>query len=231
MTEWGIPDWRDPSSYGDVHNWCPDRWRWEFYRRRDDLREFFDQWAQTTFEANFGANEGRSPNEPGFVVFGQGEDAGRAIEEFDYVGVPNPRISGQPAITIRPYSRFLYHFRYYDPAVRPPSARGVIERTRKEYQLWLEPNEMAIKFHMDEPLPKQIDAAVEFLRTAQQNLHGQLITERKQTKKWLGYLRSLDAKSAEASDLEIAALHPHKRQSAQSAQEVIKAANALKFSL
>lgn len=36
--EWGLPDWRDAASYGEVKEWTFMRWRWEFYRRRDDLR-------------------------------------------------------------------------------------------------------------------------------------------------------------------------------------------------
>jgi hypothetical protein len=231
LTDWGLPDWRDPSSYGDVPNWSPDRWRWEFYRRRDDLRAFFDRWADTTHEANIAANSGRSPDEPGYLAFGQDEDAGREVKEFDYAGVPNPRISAQPTIAIKPYSALVYPLRYYDPAVRLPSSRGVIKRKAEEYRLWLEPNEMAIKIQMDEPLEKQIDDASEVLRTAQQKLHGKLITKRRQKNKWLGYLRSLDAKAAGASDFDIAALHPHKRQTAQAAQEVIKAAKALMHKL
>lgn len=224
MTDWGLPDWRDPSSYGDVHDWSPDRWRWEFYRRRDDLRAFFDRWAEKTYEANVGANSGCNPNEPGFLAFGRDEDAGRAIEEFDYAGVPNPRISAQPAIAIKPYSALFAPWRYYNPATRPPSSRGVIERTGEEYRLWLEPNEMAIKFQMDEPLQKQIDDASEVLRTAQQKLQGKLVTKRRQTNKWLGYLRSLDAKAAGASDSEIAKLHPQTKQTPQTVRDVMAAA-------
>ena len=231
MTDWGLPDWRDPSSYGDVDNWSPDRWRWEFYRRRHDLREFFDRWADKTYEANIAANAGCSSNEPGFLAFGQDDDAGRAIKEFDYAGVPNPRISAQPAITIKPYSALVYPLRCYNPGTRPPSSRGVIERTGKEYRLRLEQHEIAIKFDMGEPLQKQIDEAFEILKTAQQNLHGKSILERKQSNKWLGYLRSLDAKAAEASDCEIASLHPHTKQTPQTVRDVLAAANALMHKL
>ena len=42
MNEWGIPDWRDAQAYGDTSKWTIYRWRWEFYRRRSDLRECFD---------------------------------------------------------------------------------------------------------------------------------------------------------------------------------------------
>ena len=41
MTDWGIPDWRDRSAYGDTRAWSESRWHWEFIRRREDCREDF----------------------------------------------------------------------------------------------------------------------------------------------------------------------------------------------
>ena len=40
-TNWGIPNWRDPSSYGDTKRWSEARWHWEFMRRREDCRADF----------------------------------------------------------------------------------------------------------------------------------------------------------------------------------------------
>jgi len=102
MNEWGIPDWRDASNYGNVTRWSMNRWRWEFLRRRDDLREFFDRWAEISFKENLEVNGGYHPTAPGFLAFGKGEDAEVAIKKFGYDGVPNPRFGFQPALAIRP---------------------------------------------------------------------------------------------------------------------------------
>ena len=44
----GLPDWRNKESY--TKNWNLDRWRWEFTRRRPDIRAAFDQFKQRTHE-------------------------------------------------------------------------------------------------------------------------------------------------------------------------------------
>ena len=46
---WGLPGWRDPAAYGEVQRWGLSRWRWEFLRRREDVRAAFDERAEETF--------------------------------------------------------------------------------------------------------------------------------------------------------------------------------------
>lgn len=234
LDEWGIPDWREASAYGNVRNWTKDRWRWEFYRRRDDLREYFDRWAEVNFREALRANEGRTPSDPGFLVFGKGDEAGRGIKDFDYGGVPNPRIGPQPKISIIPFSRMILPLRFYDPVKRKPSARGVLEvsgkRTGKEYHVWLEENEMAIKFDLDEPLAAQIENAHQALRKKQKELHGKLIRNPEHKDKWLGYIRTLDARAAGATWSEIAIIHPGNAQTEQMARDKWDSATALRFS-
>jgi hypothetical protein len=118
--ELGIPDWRDVSAYGDTKKWTFWRWRWEFSRRRDDLRYAFkanaemgyDQWlrffnsdsgsikrAWWLIEAQkLGVSEPPKPSEPGFTIRVE-EEVGRF---FGYAAIPNPRISEQPEYTITP---------------------------------------------------------------------------------------------------------------------------------
>jgi hypothetical protein len=38
MNEWGLPNWRDEAAYGNTGVWGRHRWRWEFTRRREDYR-------------------------------------------------------------------------------------------------------------------------------------------------------------------------------------------------
>lgn len=95
--EWGLPDWRDPEAYGDVERWSYYRWRWEFYRRRDDLRAYFDARAEATYRDGWqiilGQPEPLRPDQPGFVVKADRQ----AWELFGYRKIPNPRIGEQPA--------------------------------------------------------------------------------------------------------------------------------------
>ncbi|WP_316857864.1 hypothetical protein [uncultured Cohaesibacter sp.] len=116
MNEWGIPDWKDENAYPKHHNeWSIKRWRWEFYRRRDDLREYFDRWAQETYENQNGyfnhcIENGdcierpppRKPHEACFTARRINFPAGHTLTEedrypFGYIlGIPNPRIGEQP---------------------------------------------------------------------------------------------------------------------------------------
>jgi hypothetical protein len=230
MNEWGIPDWRDPSNYGDVKHWSTNRWRWEFYRRRDDLREFFDRWAEISFRADLRANAGRSPNEPGFLAFGQDEDAGVAIRKFGYGGIPNPRIGAQPAIAIVPYEKLVGHIRnYYNPKRNKSRVISVFKKTSQTYEIDLEPSEFAIKFDLNKPLASQIDDALRVLRDAQRALHGRLIKSAQHQEKWLRYLRTLDARAENVPWSKIAMIDSTTAQTPQTARDTWKQADALRF--
>jgi hypothetical protein len=108
MNEWGLPDWRDAAAYGDVKRWTFNRWRWEFYRRRDDLRACFDARAEETYRHHqqYAGRPGfpvahLRPDEPGF----RSEQDEDALYRFGYLGLPNPRISEQPEWAIEPRER------------------------------------------------------------------------------------------------------------------------------
>lgn len=198
--EWGIPDWRDSVDYGDVTHWSLNRWRWEFYRRRDDLRMFFDCWAASRAERNLICNMGTQPHEPGFTAFGLGEDAGEAIRRFDYIGVPNPRIGDQPRITIMPCDEVSRPLRYFNPRKRQPTGFSVLaaigRKTAQHYDLSLEPHEYAIKFNLNKPLAPQLQEAQLVLKKNQKAMHGKVVQRKRLLDKWLGYLRALDAREA-----------------------------------
>lgn len=200
--EWGVPDWRDESTYGD-EIWSFNRWRWEFYRRRDDLRTFFDRWAGESYTRNLRCNEGKFPNEPGFKAFGSDNEKGDAVRCFDYGGVPNPRIGNQPAICIMPIDQFRHKFRFYNPAKRKPSGFSVLEALGKKpskiYELNLQDHEYAIEFDLNKPLRSQVNEALKILKDAQIKLHGKPVQRKQQANKWFGYLRTLDARAAAPS--------------------------------
>ena len=198
--EWGIPNWRDTAAYGNVDQWDDFRWRWEFYRRRDDLRDFFDRWANHPEVLNLRCNAGRAPNDTGFLAFGRFAEKGEAIERFDYGGVPNPRISDQPKGVLIPASRFFHRTRFFNPKTRKPdffSVGGVLgERPMpSHYNLHLFQNEYAIKFDLNIPLNPQVQEAQAILKKAQIKLHGKLVHRKKLKDKWFDFLRILDARA------------------------------------
>lgn len=224
-SEWGIPDWRDPASYGDSKEWSLGRWQWEFVRRRHDVREFFDQWAGSAFSDNQSPQltppnrstpKGRAPGDSGFMVECIGEEPWRLGMRF----VPNPRIGRQPH-----YNFFFDPLRSYTTGWR--DVREVNE-----------PVEVVLAFRLDQPLEPQVKEARYYLRISQHANYGRLLQRRHHPEKWLLYLRALDAREAGASWRDIAqALLPTRKDEAgedacareQKARDIWESAEPLRF--
>jgi hypothetical protein len=230
---WGVPDWREAANYGDVDSWSNSRWRWEFLRRRDDLRKFFDLWASITHQKNLPEKNGLCPTDPGFVAFEADVPVTRAWETFGLVGIPNPRIGNQPDRVIRRQAHPLNPNETKDGRSSAGRARGVIavleEYDVGYYQITLAPNELAFKFDLNRPLPDQIKAVSLQLKREQKARFGKLKVRRRRPKNWLGYLRTLDARDANASWAQIAELHPNTAQTEQTARDIWNQADALRF--
>jgi hypothetical protein len=211
LSEWGIPDWRDKTAYGDVASWTTNQWRWEFYRRRTDLRDFYDRWAPTVFQEGIRCNEGLSPDQPGFTVTGRGEDAGIAIKKYGYAGVPNPRIAVQRDIVIMPIDQLTNRLRYLNPAqLIPdeilPSSSGEKHNEVTLYKIRLRPHDYAIKFDLNKPLNFQLKEAGEILKKNQKKLKGKKLQSRMNERNWLGYLRALDGREVGATWADLASV-------------------------
>jgi hypothetical protein len=218
LTEWGTPDWRDPDAYGDSEQWPFNRCRWEFYRRRDDLREHFDARAEETYlhwqkyagKPGFPVAHLR-PEEPGFCAIADVE----ARKRFGYSGIPNPRIGAQPAGVIRPWEQegFVNYIESNQTAhngfrgtfgellamaeITPTEEQMIFLRQAVEcLPAPIEQNEMAITFNLNKPLEPQVKHAREMLRWHQSDLHRKPMQKRRHNTKWLGYLRVLDAREA-----------------------------------
>lgn len=255
LNEWGIPDWRNEKAYGDVEAWSTDRWRWEFFRRRDDLRKCFDERAEREYQSNqLLLNDpticvdvfAGKPSDPGFTV---GFDESREL--FGYISVPNPRIGAQPDGVIKPIDSYWSYRNVIDGARRTGeeipgrqvkdqlNSAGIAltadqERSLKfsllkAFPVMLEPHEVAVKFDLNNPIEPQLKKAKDLLRSYQIRRVGKLIQKRKHTEKWLSYLRSLDAKEANASSSEIADIHTHTAQTAQTVRDILEQAEALCF--
>lgn len=248
VNEWGIPDWRDAAAYGDVKYWGFHRWRWEFYRRRDDLREYFDARADAAFQsclaefssdpASFPDGRVRRPDEPGFCIT---VDLW-AQPKLGYCALGNPRIGAQPVDIVWPYDGDgKVSFTNGD---MPDTFGGALETAKLELEplqefilahwkdrhgIELAPHECAVNFDLTRPLEAQLATARKLLRAEQARLCGKPMQRRRHREKWLGYLRTLDARADGASWAEIAELHPFTTQTAQNARDIWEAADALRF--
>lgn len=207
LNEWGIPNWRCARAYGDFASWNDDRWRWEFYRRREDLRNFFDKWAYKS--RHLTCNLGLHPNDQGFYAFLDEEHRGKeknGIDRFGYIGVPNPRIGDQPAVALLVIDFYENKFRVKRGSTRPAS-RGVLEvikkLKRRQHLINLAKHEVAIRFDLDKPLTPQLEYAREKLRKEQKEFHSKLLQPRQNKAKWIDYLRALDGRADGATWAEI----------------------------
>lgn len=224
MNEWGIPSWQEPVAYGDVKRWTFNRWRWEFYRRRDDLRACFDAHADETYRFNlqkvgfdWAPCAHLRPDEAGFTADIGREDRAR----FGYSELPNPRIGDQ-------WENRLYFdndsrltvvdgsFVGKDGTARTIGKRlaeaGVVLTEPQQRRLrhllachWIElgPDGLGLGFSLDRPLEPQLANARGVLR-AHYEIRGKPMQRKRHPAKWLGYLRTLDAREAGASWREIA---------------------------
>lgn len=247
--EWGIPDWRNPASYGDVGKWGINRWRWEFYRRRNDLRLYFDERAERAFQmkkekvqrfpGRYAGTRIARPDELGFVVEVDFED----WSKIGYTHLPNPRFGEQPNLDMFPTGKDTLSYRWIDPAYTNTVAdlldfAGVELTPQQDFKLGsalsdctakLFENEYAVIFNLDKPLKSQLLEAEGDLQDSQEKRHGRKLQKRRHPAKWLGYLQTLDARDAGASWSKISALHPNSAQTEQTARDIWRQADALRF--
>ncbi|WP_295047463.1 hypothetical protein [uncultured Paracoccus sp.] len=192
MNEWGVPDWRDRAAYGDYEAWTINRWRWEFYRRRHDLRADFDEAiGPDAINMTDFFNEGLSPDDPGFVA---------CIPDprrYGYLRLPNPRIGDQPE---------GYIFPTYDHAgvsyTLGSGARPSDFYDPNAYRMEVCEGQAGVRFDLEKPLAPQFEAAKQALEREQERRLGQVLRAPrtpndkaggKLAHEWLQYLRVLDA--------------------------------------
>ena len=232
--DWGLPDWKDPTAYGETSSWNFMRWRWEFYRRRDDLRSLFDQNAEQTYlecvelysssEWQASSQEWEKaarilqPHEPGFTADCTTEDC----RKFGYVGIPNPRISEQRA-------HVIFAACNYDGDVPFQLGEGDRFAEGKDWRVTQGEGEVLARFDLDKPLGPQIDAASNFLSKRQVQRHGRKLQHRRHPIKWLTYLRTLDAREVGASWSEISEILLQTAGTGQTARDTWEQAKALCF--
>lgn len=210
MSDWGIPDWLDPDSYGATNRWPRNRWRWEFVRRRDDVRSAFDDEAENSYRywSKFAGKEGfpiahLRPDQPGFTAMHP------IAKSLGLPRLPNPRIGEQPfyEIGFSDWAESVTQFYSEEP---PEGFRRV-------------------DFDLSKPLEPQLECARQLLKAMQIQEHGKAIQKRRHPTKWLTYLRLLDGREAGASWADLTALVPTRNGTEQAARDAWQQADALRF--
>lgn len=207
MNEWGVPDWLNEAAYGDTTSWSLNRWRWEFLRRRSDLREEFDLKKCESYEhkLRFCQVTGRNPEsvskpeEPGFQVFS-------SILDWE---LPNPRIGDQPEIAIS--------WRWPERSIREFTS----ETAPKGFQ--------RVDFDLNQPIEPQLKAVKKLLSDMQEHEVGRKVQTRRHPEKWPTYLRVLDGRAAGASWAKISGILTHSAATEQTARDIHRQALALCF--
>ena len=220
--DWGVPNWREKSAYGDTSKWTDARWKWEFFRRREDVRSEFAEHAQASYDrikpeydTPTGCfSKGETPDQPGFTSWSP------RLEEWGIsIGLPNPSIGEQPHV------EDLFRIDHSKVVVGKASHPYYVQQ--EQPWIHLPVGTVAIVFDLRRPIPRQLAAAKLELKKFEK-----VKGKRRHPETWLQYLRILDAKDDEQT-LETIARHvmgldPNRQDSAIAAASVaVNSARAL----
>lgn len=224
---WGLPNWQDPSSYGDTRHWTVNRWRWEFTRRRPDYRQAFDDAAQASLSraqalySEKPAGRILSIDEPGFCA------DERWPPKFGLSALPNPRISNQPqhVLSFLPLHPSEIYVGEGPEWPNDNDATAIVHVPK---------GRLAVVLDLARPMSAQLDELKASLEATQEIEVGKPVTRRSHPTKWLTYLRVLDGRESGASwsDLTAAlgkAMRSNLSHEPQAAAQVHKAAQTLMF--
>jgi hypothetical protein len=234
VNDWGLPDWRDEAAYGLISGWSKHRWRWEFSRRREDLRAYFDNWCEPS-DKYVDAN-GKRPEKEGFCHLD-------ARSEFGYWPLPNPRTGDHTRDLLWPHvgtgvCNEMVGSQDHGKIGGMLDAIGVTVTDEQEFVLHefrgyryarVKENQMALTFDLDKPLEAQLAQAKISLELYQKQRHGVAVQRRANPEKWLTYLRVLDAREFGASWAEISTILKYKAATPHAARDSWKQARELCF--
>jgi hypothetical protein len=213
--QWGVPNCleRPPYEAYDSEKLPHERWAWEFFRRRDDVREAYEMYASETDRSNqtIPGFDGERLDEPGFWAMPPLKPL------FGMAGIPNPRIADQPLLE----------------GLFDRSFGQITEGTGQDYLSYEEWTPQFMKFgtvmvsvDVSQPLKKQLDV----IRISLEARYGRKISRIHQAK-WPLYLRVIDALAADLSygEIDQYILTDYDYQPAsQAARDVIRRATSLR---
>lgn len=206
---WGVPDWTDPSAYGDTGQWSLVQWRWEFTRRREDYRADFDGAVERTLQmlaARTPSTRFLSPDEPGFVA--KPVDWEGCFERYGLGSLPNPRIANQPphVLIFRSRRDVCLHLPDQDHAIR------------------LQQGTVTVSFDLSKPIDRQWQRIRETVIWHQEREAGIPAARRVRRVGRDLFLRALDGRQTGATFARIAStLWPDQNKTAQSARDAYEA--------
>ncbi|MCB5409445.1 hypothetical protein [Pseudogemmobacter faecipullorum] len=223
--EWGLPDWTQPQAYGATKNWSYMKWRWEFCRRRKDLRSAFDERAEDAykeyleiFDLEGSKTRVLKPHEAGFTATSYIGD------DFGYAGIPNPRISDQPDHVI------FSVLDYPGSGLVPYDGEDALRQGRESICLGSHKDFLVVGVDLRKPLSELITSLTGKISSMQKRKYGKKIEKRRQPTKWLTYLRVLDGRECGASWSQLSEIIPNSTaRTEQTARDTWKQAKALCF--
>lgn len=195
--EWGLPDWRDSSSYrnnfGDPSEWSVARWRWEFLRRREDYRAAFASLAKSGSNGTFFQDSFTEIDENTRKQLAQGNLVSAAkqkgfafliadnpdlLSKFGMFFMPNPKFSEQPEASLLLAAPFMAS--KFDVEGKP---------------LFV----CSYTFDLMRPIAKQLEACEAKLNEIKAQILGAVWEEKHHVQNWLEYLQALDARENNVS--------------------------------
>ncbi|MEI4232214.1 hypothetical protein [Roseovarius sp. D22-M7] len=193
MNEWGLPRWCDPSAYGDTKRWTLARWHWEFTRRRDDYRA--ETLTYLTLQREVEAARKRMKENPApdarcawETLSAQADKLwNRHWRKWGYSAPLDPSVSEFPQDDLLRWPHGGVTSMRGSHVGRAPELRNTLTPA---------PEELAVTINLDRPIAEQIKLVERVAKREQKELHGRLVQKRRHPVKWLGYLRTLDAREA-----------------------------------
>jgi hypothetical protein len=186
----GVPNWRDANAYPEAKELTAAQWQWQFLRRRPDYRkawvDHFDETQQWFDELDAqGLLDDR----------GRYQEVGSTIrtvcEPFGVSRISAPWLN-QPGI----------HFwqRTFGWATGHLSEHVQIESLVEQNEKREAEGVMLLAFDTNRPFNEQIEAARRHFEARQAERNGNVLKPQRQHKrKWLSYLRAIDARDQGAT--------------------------------
>lgn len=193
--DWGCPDWRNPEAYGDVTTWDVLQWRWEFKRRTQGIRFIFQDlshkdWRKWNPSIQIPLKLMWSEEYREKIFYLTPKDAAY----FGFSAIPNPLYTGS-----------FQKLRQNNPrAIDSLRARTLTEwhLANADVEMFgksalLGSGQIAIVFDPNQAIEPQLEGLREYL--LERTYHRIKPLQRSHPKKWLRYIRILDAREQGAS--------------------------------
>lgn len=201
MNEWGIPDWRNPATYGDILLWSDMRWRWEFRRRLDDFRQEADKLMQSERQARLALDTFQQ------VRSSQNREAySHALDDLQRLreahwkkwGYANDKGCLDPRLSDYDDDMLLTF-----PHKGVSAMLGSASSEAGNSGVFPSIGQLTLTFNLDQPLSKNLEHAERILRQEQKEYLDRVIhkshdphSAEAKAHSWLNYLRILDGKEA-----------------------------------